>query len=496
MFTDFWLNGESFQGAMLVRWQFCKLVPYDSVKYVDAEHNGEGVTQMWNGMVYKEPIDRALMRAYVEAPHMENLLAKPENGYCLHDRNVYRSSQFGQQGNGRRGNQPQRREPPGPVRPFDQPRPGFSQHRSAVQQERVQDEDKTLTPLLYGGHGRYGRLRVEEDGSVQAPPKFDVSKVPTGPRSAPKMQMVSIPAYVYDDGSYTPASPDRVAHSPFAVGPGQASPAVQSPMNMLKPAGSFSSSSSSSQDLHTLAQVPVNGGRIVGATNFTHHLPPKNFHPRHVPLQRGLGRGRIGAAKSSPGVSKPMDASKNSGPGPVQFGRPAVTPSSSQRSKSDDAITSPSVHSVSGSGLRAVAMVHGQHSSERGDTSAHGITHRLQSLNPWSPTKQQNTSQTSLNAAATPVSRTPLQNTFTRASGKTQGASNNGSAQSTGTGTPTTLKATSSRPSSQRSRYGLTAGKSSFDIRTEKWVGDLIGSPTPAKARPAEDDRKEGLRLD
>lgn len=36
--------------AFTIQWIYCKLVAFDTVRLVDKRHEGESVTQMWNGM--------------------------------------------------------------------------------------------------------------------------------------------------------------------------------------------------------------------------------------------------------------------------------------------------------------------------------------------------------------------------------------------------------------------------------------------------------------
>ncbi|KAI4790447.1 hypothetical protein E4T44_13110, partial [Aureobasidium sp. EXF-8845] len=65
-------------GAMMIQWKYCKLVPYDEViPLVEGKIDQGSITQMWNGMYYTEATGREVVKAYIEAPHIENLLAAP-----------------------------------------------------------------------------------------------------------------------------------------------------------------------------------------------------------------------------------------------------------------------------------------------------------------------------------------------------------------------------------------------------------------------------------
>ncbi|KAI5200080.1 hypothetical protein E4T39_05911 [Aureobasidium subglaciale] len=64
-------------GALMVQWKYCKLVPFeDVVPAVEGKIDQGSVTQMWNG-IYNEATGREVVKSYVEAPHVENMLAAP-----------------------------------------------------------------------------------------------------------------------------------------------------------------------------------------------------------------------------------------------------------------------------------------------------------------------------------------------------------------------------------------------------------------------------------
>ncbi|KAI5262184.1 hypothetical protein E4T47_09321 [Aureobasidium subglaciale] len=65
-------------GALVIQWIYCKLVPFeDVVPVVEGKIDQGSVTQMWNGMYYNEATGREVVKSYVEAPHVENMLAAP-----------------------------------------------------------------------------------------------------------------------------------------------------------------------------------------------------------------------------------------------------------------------------------------------------------------------------------------------------------------------------------------------------------------------------------
>lgn len=87
---------------MVIKWLYCKIVPYDEVRaVVNEKFENESATQMWNGMQsvfphvlafmladtmssYSEPVGRLVIKAYVEYPHTENLLARPKHSPGKH----------------------------------------------------------------------------------------------------------------------------------------------------------------------------------------------------------------------------------------------------------------------------------------------------------------------------------------------------------------------------------------------------------------------------
>ncbi|KAH0356682.1 hypothetical protein KCU81_g292, partial [Aureobasidium melanogenum] len=80
--TDFWDKETGkwvkLQGSMMISWTYNKLVPYEEViPLVEGKIDQVSITQMWNGMYYTEGTGREVVKAYVEAPHVENLLAAP-----------------------------------------------------------------------------------------------------------------------------------------------------------------------------------------------------------------------------------------------------------------------------------------------------------------------------------------------------------------------------------------------------------------------------------
>ncbi|KAH0409703.1 hypothetical protein KCU90_g20596, partial [Aureobasidium melanogenum] len=84
--TDFWDKETGkwvkVQGSMMISWTYNKLVPYEEViPLVEGKIDQQSITQMWNGMYYTEGTGREVVKAYVEAPHIENLLAAPTGDF-------------------------------------------------------------------------------------------------------------------------------------------------------------------------------------------------------------------------------------------------------------------------------------------------------------------------------------------------------------------------------------------------------------------------------
>ncbi|KAI4728432.1 hypothetical protein E4T49_03713 [Aureobasidium sp. EXF-10728] len=68
-------------GSMMISWKYCKLVPYEEViPLVEGKIDQGSITQMWNG-IYTEGTGREVVKAYVEAPHIENMLAAPTGDF-------------------------------------------------------------------------------------------------------------------------------------------------------------------------------------------------------------------------------------------------------------------------------------------------------------------------------------------------------------------------------------------------------------------------------
>ncbi|KAH0366634.1 hypothetical protein KCU65_g5273, partial [Aureobasidium melanogenum] len=84
--TDFWDKETGkwvkLNGSMMISWTYNKLVPYEEViPLVEGKIDQVSITQMWNGMYYTEGTGREVVKAYVEAPHVENLLAAPTGDF-------------------------------------------------------------------------------------------------------------------------------------------------------------------------------------------------------------------------------------------------------------------------------------------------------------------------------------------------------------------------------------------------------------------------------
>lgn len=100
--TDFWSDGSIFKGSMVLRWLYCKVVPYEYVRRAVAKTGEEeSATQMWNGMHYSEPVGRQVVKAYVEHPHVDNILARPLDPKAANKLTPKRGNFGG--GRGRRG---------------------------------------------------------------------------------------------------------------------------------------------------------------------------------------------------------------------------------------------------------------------------------------------------------------------------------------------------------------------------------------------------------
>ncbi|THZ96449.1 hypothetical protein D6C82_07051 [Aureobasidium pullulans] len=81
--TEFWDKDEGkIQGGMIIHWVYNKLVPFEDITpLVEGKIDQASVTQMWNGMNYSEPTGREVIKCYVEAPHIENMLAAPSGEF-------------------------------------------------------------------------------------------------------------------------------------------------------------------------------------------------------------------------------------------------------------------------------------------------------------------------------------------------------------------------------------------------------------------------------
>ncbi|GAB7340360.1 hypothetical protein MBLNU457_6805t1 [Dothideomycetes sp. NU457] len=194
--TDFWMSDDpkirarvAHESAFTVQWIYCKLVAFDTVRLVDRRHEGESVTQMWNGMHYKDEVGRDVIKAYVEAPHVENLLLgkfKPAQG------SAKRST----------GRQSGRRPHSNPSHELIFHRDDVTASGRTMTNSELREQSSQST--------QFNRLRPESDGTFAPPPVFGT---PAVHRPAPRPSTPPSVSPAFGSPSPPPECPELVFSS-------------------------------------------------------------------------------------------------------------------------------------------------------------------------------------------------------------------------------------------------------------------------------------------
>ncbi|KAK6007077.1 hypothetical protein QM012_006085 [Aureobasidium pullulans] len=174
--TDFWDKETGkwtkLQGSMMISWTYNKLVPYEEViPLVEGKIDQGSITQMWNGMYYTEGTGREVVKAYVEAPHIENMLAAPTGDFFrramehskiatvppmgpkflgrggYRGRGAYRPTRKGTLENGKTDNRPQPASMPGSVAK-QEGKETISTQSDATSPEQYRDRGKPELQIL------------------------------------------------------------------------------------------------------------------------------------------------------------------------------------------------------------------------------------------------------------------------------------------------------------------------------------------------------------
>lgn len=411
---------------------------------------------------YSEPMGRAIVQAYVETPHLQNLLAKPLEGYNFADKSVYRRN------NGTNSGHRSGRANAG----HNQGRQGDPQHHSSFGQHNTA-----------ASHGRYGRLCPDADGTLPPPPTFHPPPPIPAERvnSEPKLQMV--PAFVHPDGTITPLAATPV--SPGYVNSDKAKPFE----NQL---------------------TQSHGGGVGEMNNFPSQVPRGPKMNPHNPtwFHQGTGRGRIGPAKSSPSLRRPYRQNNPPAFGPRMPPPPPKYHVGDTTSSSRFGPTAPLPRQYAPSpGPRpfSTPSVYSSPRTEAGGVPLHNAStpafdpNRLLNASPISPTAGIRNSQrnavshadsanvtenmaqiNSQSATLQPdATRLPRAAYFQGSSYMVQSAP-----ASSGQGTHGNISYSQKGPSfSHRARH--EPAKDSMDSRSNFWVDKLVASPNQGKAEPA-----------
>ncbi|KAK4998732.1 hypothetical protein LTR66_002099 [Elasticomyces elasticus] len=298
--TDGWQNGQLKKGAIPLLWKYCKTVSFTHFHHLRQINGGDCVTNMWNGMQFPEAIGRMVVKTYVEAPHVENMLVRYQ---------VNQTRSIGRY-RGRNNGYGDRRSFANRIGT----RNNFTERRDFSRQRLGEGGDwdfRTLRSTPF--HQHMGALAADR-GAIGALPAFPNQNCTSsmqahhfergGPRSATA-------AFSGMDHMVHPVRSSAMAFAPpstdqVRTGPPPHDPMIENAMRSMQ-IGQHSS------------RTGIPPGRVIGAKGYTHHLSlatttdTGNSNARaltHRSSVRGLPR-IIKPATSSPALGRSLETDKS-----------------------------------------------------------------------------------------------------------------------------------------------------------------------------------------